>query len=117
MQDIIINENEQRWRQELALAVARQTRLPIPRVLMLEWNQVAGNKITTRSREATLDSMTAKAIDRLPRCGRFVFSASPFPPIIPDEYLEPAREWLESRAIEAESRKKRRRLRVKFSWA
>lgn len=93
MQDIIISEDEQRWRQELALAVAKQTRLPIPRVLMLEWNQITGAKIQTRSREATLEPLTAKAIDRLPRRGRFVFSASPFPPIIPDEYLEPARRW------------------------
>lgn len=109
MQDeIIISEADQRWRQELAKEVARETRLPIPRVLLLEWNQLTGNKIQTRSREAELGSMTAKAIDRLPRTGRYIFSASPFPPIIPDEYLEPAREWLETRAIEAETKRRRR---------
>lgn len=88
-----INEADQRWQQELATEVARETRLPIPRVMMLEWNQIAGNKIQTRSREAELQPLTAAAIHRLPCCGRFVFSTSPFPPIIPDEYLEGAKRW------------------------
>lgn len=88
-----LTEADQRWQRELVMQVAQETRLPIPRVMMLEWNQVAGNKIQTRSREAELQPLTAAAINRLPCCGRFVFSTSPFPPIIPDEYLEGAKRW------------------------
>ena len=111
MQDIIINEQDQRWRQELALAVAKEARLPIPRVLMLEWNQLTGRRLQMRSREAELDQLTAKAIDRLPRTGRYIFSASPFPPIIPDEYLEPARRWL------ARQNRHKKRLRITIGRA
>lgn len=89
----IISESDQRWQQELISQIAQETRLPIPRVMMLEWNQLDGKRIKTRSREVELQPLTAAAIGRLPCCGRFVFSASPFPPIIPDEYLENARRW------------------------
>lgn len=88
-----LTEADQRWQRELAIQVAQETRLPIPRVMMLEWNQVDGKKIKTRSREVALQPLTAAAINRLPCCGRFVFSTSPFPPIIPDEYLEGAKRW------------------------
>lgn len=88
-----LTEADQRWQQTLAIQVAQETRLPIPRVMMLEWNQVDGKKIKTRSREVELQPLTAAAINRLPCCGRFVFSTSPFPPIIPDEYLEGAKHW------------------------
>lgn len=88
-----LTEADQRWQQALAIQVAQETRLPIPRVMMLEWNQVDGKTIKTRSREVTLQPLTAAAINRLPCCGRFVFSSSPFPPIIPDEYLEGAHHW------------------------
>ena len=88
-----LTEADQRWQQTLAIQVAQETRLPIPRVMMLEWNQVDGKTIKTRSREVTLQPLTAAAINRLPCCGRFVFSSSPFPPIIPDEYLEGAHHW------------------------
>ena len=61
--------------------------------MMLEWSQFDGKKIKTRSREVDLQPLTAAALNRLPCNGRFVFSQSPFPPIIPDEYLESARKW------------------------
>lgn len=88
-----LNEQDQIWQQALALQIAQETRLPIPRVMMLEWSQVLGAKIQTRSREAELQPLTAAALNRLPCNGRFVFSQSPFPPIIPDRYLEGARRW------------------------
>lgn len=89
----IINESDQRWQQELELQIANETRLPIPRVMMLEWSQFDGKKIRTRSREVELQALTAAAINRLPCNGRWIFSQSPFPPIIPDEYLEGAKRW------------------------
>lgn len=88
-----LTEQDQRWQQELMLQVSQETRLPVARVMMLEWNQIDGKKIQTRSREVELQPLTAAAIGRLPCCGRFVFSTSPFPPIIPDEYLEGAKRW------------------------
>lgn len=88
-----LSEQEQIWQQELAAQIAEETRLPIQRVLMLEWNQVIGSRIQTRSREAELQPLTAAALNRLPCCGRYVFSSSPFPPIIPDKYLAGAERW------------------------
>lgn len=89
----VLSESDQIWQKALALQIAEETRLPIPRVLMLEWSQVSGNRIQTRSREAELQPLTAAALNRLPCNGRFVFSSSPFPPIVPDEYLEGAKRW------------------------
>lgn len=88
-----LTEQEQIWQQDLITQVAKETRLPIPRVMMLEWNQIIGARIQIRGREAELQPLTAAAVNRLPCCGRFVFSSSPFPPIIPDKYLEGARHW------------------------
>jgi len=88
-----LTEKDQIWQQALAMQIAEETRLPIPRVMMLEWSQVAGNRIHTRSREVELQPLTAAALNRLPCFGRYVFSESPFPPIIPDKYLEGARRW------------------------
>ena len=88
-----LTEQEQLWQRELMMQISRETRLPLQRVMMLEWNQIDGKKIQMRSREAELQPLTAAAIGRLPCCGRFVFSTSPFPPIIPDEYLEGAKRW------------------------
>lgn len=100
----ILSEADQRWQQDLALQIAQETRLPVPRVMMLEWNQIDGKTIHTRNnREVELQPLTAAAITRLPCRGRFVFSASPFPPIIPDEYLDGARLW-----AKRENRRKRR---------
>lgn len=93
-EQVILSEADQHWRNQLALEVAKETRLPIPRVLMLEWNQLLGRKLQMRSREIELNDLTAKALDRLPRTGRWIFTSSPFPPTIPDKYLEPARHWI-----------------------
>lgn len=89
----VLSESDQRWQQDLITQIAQETRIPIPRIMMLEWNQVDGKRIKTRSREVELQPLTASALNRLPCCGRFVFSTSPFPPIIPDEYLEGAKRW------------------------
>lgn len=93
----IISERDQIWRNELIEQVSKETRLPIPRVMMLQWSQFdRPNKIRTPSgREATLSKLTASAIDRLPCTSRWIFTMSPFPPTIPDAYLEPARKWSE----------------------
>ena len=88
-----LTEKDQIWQQALVMQIAEETRLPIPRVMMLEWSQVAGNRIHTRSREVELQPLTAAALNRLHCFGRYVFSESPFPPIIPDKYLEGARRW------------------------
>lgn len=88
-----LTEQEQIWQQELIAQVAKETRLPLPRVMMLEWNQIIGSRIEVRGREAKLQPLTAAALNKLPCCGRYVFSMSPFPPIIPDRYLENAKRW------------------------
>ena len=54
-----LTEQDQIWQQALAMQIAEETRLPIPRVMMLEWSQVAGNRIHTRSREVELQPLTA----------------------------------------------------------
>lgn len=92
----IMSESDQLWRNELIKKTARATRLPIPRVMMLTWEQLEKpNKIRTQTgREVELDTTLAMAIDRLPRYSRWIFTTSPFPPVIPDEYLDPAREYI-----------------------
>lgn len=90
----ILSESDQRWRNQLALQLSKETRLPIARVLMSTWSQLEANKYRTATgREIELSEMLAQAIDRLPRTSRFIFTASPFPPTIPDRYLEPAKRW------------------------
>lgn len=93
----IMSESDQLWRNELIKKMAKATRLPIPRVMMMNWTQFEKpNKIRTQTgREIELDSALALAIDRLPRYSRWIFATSPFPPLIPDEYLDPAREFIE----------------------
>ena len=93
----IMSESDQRWRNELIKQMAKATRLPIPRVMMITWEQLEKpNKIRTQTgREVELDSTLALAIDRLPRYSKWIFATSPFPPLIPDEYLDPAREYIE----------------------
>lgn len=95
----IMSESDQRWRNELIKEMARQTRLPIPRVMMLTWTQLERpNKIRTfRDREVELNEWLSQAIARLPRQSKYIFSMTPFPPLIPDEYLDPAREYIEKR--------------------
>lgn len=95
----ILSESDQIWRNELIKRTAKETRLPIPRVMMLTWAQFELPNIirTPTHREVRLDPMLAQAIRRLPYCGRYIFSMSPFPPTIPDEYLDPAREFIEKK--------------------
>lgn len=95
----ILSESDQRWRNELIKQLAKATRLPIPRVMMMTWAQLEKpNKIRTQTgREVELDSTLALAIDRLPRYSRWIFATSPFPPLIPDEVLDPAREYIEKK--------------------
>lgn len=95
----IMSESDQLWRNELIKKTAKATRLPIPRVMMLTWtNFEKPNTIRTPTgRVVEIDSALAMAIDRLPRQSRWIFSMTPFPPLIPDEYLDPAREYIEKR--------------------
>ena len=98
-QEIILSEADQIWRNELIRQTAKETRLPVARVMMLTWAQFeAPNKITTPTkREVQLSSTLGLAIARLPRTGRWIFTLSPYPPTIPDEYLEPARHYLDAK--------------------
>jgi len=93
----IMSASDQEWRNEIIKKTAQATRLPIPRVMMLTWANFEKPNIirTPTGREVTIDSALAMAIERLPRHGRWIFSMTPFPPTIPDEYLDPAREYIE----------------------
>jgi len=105
--EIILDEAAQHRRNELAAQLAEETRLPIPRALMSAWNQLDGRKFTTTlGREVRISEPLALALDALPRTGRYIFTASPFPPTIPDEYLEGAKKWVR--------KKNRRRIRIRF---
>lgn len=104
---IIMTEADQLRRNQIAEELARQTRLPIARILLTAWTQIDGSKYTTTlGREVKLSPALADSIDTLPRTGRFIFSTSPFPPTIPDKYLDGARAWAR--------RKNRRHLRIRF---
>ena len=93
----IMSESDQLWRNELIKKTAKATRLPIPRVMMLTWTNFEKPNIirTPTGREVEIDAALALAIDRLPRRSNWIFSLSPFPPTIPDEYLDLAREYIE----------------------
>lgn len=97
----IMSESDQRWRNELIVEMAKQTRLPIPRVMMMTWGQLENpNRIRTQTgREVELSEWLAQAINRLPHYSKWIFSMSPFPPTIPDEWLDPARKYIEKRKI------------------
>ena len=99
MEIYIMNESDQRWRNELIKEMAKETRLPIARVLMITWAQLEKpNTIRTQTgREVILSDWLSQAIARLPRLSKWIFNTSPYPPIIPDEYLDPAREFIEKR--------------------
>lgn len=93
---VVLSESDQIWRNEVIIEVAKETRMPIQRVMMMTWAQFeAPNKIHTRTgREVQLSQMTALALLRLPRQSKWMFSMSPFPPLIPDEYLDGARQFI-----------------------
>ena len=93
----IMSESDQLWRNELIKKTAKATRLPIPRVMKLTWTNFEKPNIirTPTGREVEIDAALALAIDRLPRQSKWMFSMTPFPPLIPDEYLDPAREYIE----------------------
>lgn len=115
---VVLSESDQIWRNEVILEVAKETRMPIQRVMMMRWAQFEPpNKIRTQTgREVELSSMTATALLRLPRTGKWIFTMSPFPPTIPDEYLDGARQFIrEQEAITAEPAKDRKRLRLIYA--
>lgn len=95
----IMSESDQLWRNELIKKTAKATRLPIPRVMMFTWTNFEKPNIirTPTGRVVEIDSALALALDRLPRQSKWIFSMTPFPPLIPDEYLDPAREYIEKR--------------------
>lgn len=70
-------------RSVLAQALHKETRLSERQVMLLEWRQIGDHKITTRQgREAKISNSTYLALKQLPVHGRFVFSTSPFEPIL-----------------------------------
>lgn len=112
---VVLSESDQIWRNTLIEQVAKETRMPIQRVMMMTWAQFeAPNKIRTQTRrEVELTRPTALALLRLPRTSKWMFTMSPFPPTIPDEYLDGARQYIrEQEAIPAET--KRRHLKIAF---
>lgn len=94
----ILSESDQIWRNEIITQLAKEARIPIQRAMMTTWNQIEANKYRTNlGREVEMSEMLAAAIRRLPCSGRYVFSLTPFPPTIPDEWLDPARQFIEKR--------------------
>lgn len=115
---VVLSESDQIWRNSVIEQVAKETRMPIQRVMMMTWAQFeAPNKIRTQTgREVELTKPTALAVLRLPRTGKWIFTMSPFPPTIPDEYLDGARKYIREQTeaeIPAEINKKKR-LRIAF---
>lgn len=96
-EEVVLSASDQEWRNELIKQTAKATRLPIQRVMMLTWANFEKPNIirTPTGREVKIDKTLALAIDRLPYSGRYIFSMTPFPPTIPDEYLDPARKYIE----------------------
>lgn len=116
---VVMSESDQIWRNDVMIQIAKETRQPLQRVMMMTWAQFeAPNKIRTRTgREVELSQMTAHALLRLPRTSKWMFSMSPFPPIIPDEYLDGARQFIrEQEALTIEQpAKEKRHLRLIFA--
>lgn len=116
---IVQSESDQIWRNEVIIQLAKETRMPIQRVMMFTWaNFEAPNKIyTPTGREVVISEMLAIALLRMPRGRKWMFSMTPFPPLIPDEYLDGARQYIkEQETIPAEEPKKtRRRLRLIYA--
>lgn len=106
---VVLSADDQQWRNDVILAVAKETRMPIQRVMMMTWAQFTPpNKIRTQTgREVALSDLTAHSLQRLPRgSGRWLFTMSPFPPIIPDEYLDGARRFIADSEKRAKKHKK-----------
>lgn len=115
---IVQSESDQIWRNEVIKQIAKETRMPIQRVMMMTWGQFEPpNKIRTQTgREVELSRITTIALLRLPRSNRWMFSMTPFPPLIPDEYLDGARQYIrEQEAIPETNKKTRRKLKLKFA--
>lgn len=115
---IVQSESDQIWRNEVIKQVAKETRMPIQRVMMMTWGQFEPpNKIRTQTgREVELSRITTIALLRLPRSNRWMFSMTPFPPLIPDEYLDGARQYIrEQEAIPETNKKPRRKLKLTFA--
>lgn len=115
---VVLSESDQIWRNAIIEQVAKETRMPLQRVMMMTWAQFeAPNKIRTQTgREVELTKQTALAVLRLPRTGKWMFTMSPFPPTIPDEYLDGARQYIREQT-EAEipaGTIKRKHLRIAF---
>lgn len=110
---VVQSEADQIWRNELIRQISKETRLPIPRVMMLTWAQFTSpNKIRTPTgREVELEKITAAALTRLPQSSRYIFSMTPFPPLIPDEYLEGARKYVADRQ-KAQNKRKIPKIRI-----
>lgn len=115
-QMVVLSESDQIWRNDLITQVAKETRMPLQRVMMMTWAQFeAPNKIRTQTgREVELSEITAHALLRLPRCSKWMFSMSPFPPIIPDEYLDGARQFIRDQKTIPATITKKKRLRLAF---
>lgn len=115
---VVLSESDQIWRNTVIEQIAKETRMPIPRVLMMTWGQFEPpNKIRTQTgREVELSRMTAAALLRLPRGNKWMFSMSPFPPLIPDEYLDGARRYIrEQETIPEVKKKPRKRLHLTYA--
>lgn len=115
---IVQSESDQIWRNEVIKQIAKETRMPIQRVMMMTWGQFEPpNKIRTQTgREVELSRITTIALLRLPRSNRWMFSMTPFPPLIPDEYLDGARQYIrEQEAIPETNKKTRRKLKLRFA--
>lgn len=118
--DLVVQSmSDQIWRNSVIEQVAKETRMPIQRVMMMTWGQFEPpNKIRTQTgREVELSKMTANALLRLPRSNRWMFSMTPFPPLIPDEYLDGARQYIREQETinQDESKKHRRKHRLTFA--
>ena len=115
-QMVVQSESDQIWRNDLITQVAKETRMPLQRVMMMTWAQFeAPNKIRTQTgREVELSEITAHALLRLPRCSKWMFSMSPFPPIIPDEYVDGARQFIRDQETIPATITKKKRLRPAF---
>lgn len=115
-QMVVLSESDQIWRNDLITQVAKETRMPLQRVMMMTWAQFeAPNKIRTQTgREVELSEITAHALLRMPRCSKWMFSMSPFPPIIPDEYLDGARQFIRDQETIPATITKKKRLRIAF---
>ena len=95
--DGFMTAEQQNWRNDIIMQLAKEAKIPPARAMMTTWAQLESpNKMrTTTGREVELSNLLMSAINRLPCHGRSVFSLNPFPPTVPDEYLDPAREYIE----------------------